>query len=663
MKSRILVITLSLFTTLLTACPSHNTLLPGLGGGGSKPGGQSQGGVDVGNLVSAIVPETNTSLTYPKDSWSSSTQDKTLKISNRSGSTIEAKRAEIKDLSSPSAIALQRYLKVKYPERDYQIIKLNGLDGVRAELASAGDQKTSDIYLVSAAMDFIHIQSQLHQADNGITEGDQIILSTRVKFRGVAYENPQVKTVTLQARNSKSPDRHAYSFWGDCFTYSDKDCNPLGGEAIAYEGQFQIGTAGYEHGRVVELGSEKDVPFDSIRVDGEYLVSSVAKLPIADIYTESTPQTIHREVDHIDLKPGFVYLVRTINWPDEDLITKMRVENLNGGDSATITYQKLVYQKKDELQAQIDALNKYTRENEMPLSTGEVTLYNYTTWGTFFFASFNFQYSTSGNMYITHNSWDLLFETNGSGNPVLSVPHTGSGIGLVTDLGFKDPESVTSADFPDPNTYKGVRGTPTIKGHTYAVMHYDYGDEDNSAVFAAVQVLDLSEKNDWVHLKFRRMKITRPNHFQKWIELGVPVETQHMTLEGNSSKATFYPFINKRADQGSHYYESLYFGASQEGKDYLAVDDRPFGKDRGLFKFGKNIALESVTQDSVESLKGKFERFATLEKGDVIAFLLENYYDRTILVMRIDDAQPGKSVTFSYRYLQRAKTAYSDDQD
>ena len=39
-------------------------------------------------------------------------------------------------------------------------------------------------------------------------------------------------------------------------------------------------------------------------------------------------------------------------------------------------------------------------ENEMPISEGEVTLYRESVWNNTSFASFNFQYSTSGNDFI-----------------------------------------------------------------------------------------------------------------------------------------------------------------------------------------------------------------------------------------------------------------------
>ncbi|MGZ3768578.1 MAG: hypothetical protein ACXVCP_02440 [Bdellovibrio sp.] len=617
---------------------------------------QSQGGVDVGNLQSALVPSTSASMSYP-NSWSSSSSSDVLTIKNKSGSVVEAKKSEINDLSSPNAVSLQQYLKQKHPDRDYKIVNFNGFEGVRAELSNTPTNKISDLYLVSELKDFIHIQSDLKKADDGISQGEQIILTVRVKYQGVPYENAQVKTVTLEARSENTSDRHAYSLLGDCYTYSDKGCNP-GGVAIAYERDFYIGTAGYDHGRVVELGPESQIPFDSIKVEGEYLIAPMSNIPISDIYSAFTPKDPQKDQDRISLKEGYVYLVRTISWPEEDLITKIKVKKVNGGSSTTITYQKLVAVKKNELQKQIELINKYTMENEAPLSTGEVMLYNRSVWNNYFYASFNFQYSTSGNMFITYNNWDLLFSNGCSGKPSFDVPHTGSGIGEVVDLGVKDLNTITSSDFPDPNNYKRTCGIDVIKGHTYAVYHYDYND-DASLTYGAVQVLDLDNSNKWVRLKFKRIKVGPSDYFQNWINLSVPQGIQSVTLEktANWLTARFYPFINKRGDQGSHYYEQMDFY-----DNLLSIDNRPYGNKRGFCKLPSGTSIDNVSVDEIESLRGKFNSQINLNAGDVVAVLLENYYDKTVMIMKINSLSPDKTIQLSIKYLQRAKTAYSDDQ-
>jgi hypothetical protein len=70
-----------------------------------------------------------------------------------------------------------------------------------------------------------------------------------------------------------------------------------------------------------------------------------------------------------------------------------------------------------------------------------------------------------------------------------------------------------------------------------------------------------------------------------------------------------------------------------------------------------------MTVVDIEAFKGKFDRDVQFNKGDVIAVLLENYYDRTVMVMRVDEHNPNQSVELSIKYLERAKAPYSDDEN
>ena len=269
------------FTILLAACsgsPDKNMQTPSM---------QLQGGVDVGNMESAIVPTTSASLSYPKNWVSATTDSGILEIKNKSGSVIKAKRADIKDLTSPSALSLQQYLNEKYPERKYEIVKFNGLEGVRAELAKVADTKKSDLYLVSEVKDFIHIQSDLKKSDEGISEGDQIILTARLKYQGVAYKSSLPKTVTLPINSNKG----SYSFKEDCFTHTN-ECSMHRTVGVSYRESsgFDIGNEGYDFGRIVELGPEAQIPFESVKIEGEYLIAPITSIPIADIYTAFNPQ-------------------------------------------------------------------------------------------------------------------------------------------------------------------------------------------------------------------------------------------------------------------------------------------------------------------------------------------------------------------------------------
>ena len=244
------------------------------------------------------------------------------------------------------------------------------------------------------------------------------------------------------------------------------------------------------------------------------------------------------------------------------------------------------------------------------------------------------------------------------------VPHTASAIGQVIDIGEKDISAVSLTDFPDPNTFKSDCGTDVLKGHTYLVYHYDYDDDEANSVFGAVQVIDLDPTNQWVRLKFRRIKIGPADYFQKWVNLTIPDGVQKVILEKTSNWLTgiFFPFLNKRGDFGSSLNnEKIEFSSFSGNENYLRTDSRPYGNKRGFYKLGNNIPLDKITVAEVEALKGNFDNYMIFNKGDVIAILLDNYYDRTVMVIRVDEHKPNKSVELSIKYLERGKAPYSEE--
>jgi hypothetical protein len=93
------------------------------------------------------------------------------------------------------------------------------------------------------------------------------------------------------------------------------------------------------------------------------------------------------------------------------------------------------------------------------------------------------------------------------------------------------------------------------------------------------------------------------------------------------------------------------------------VDSRPFGQERGFYRLGRDTSLENVSRTQIEALPKKFLSGVAIDPGDVYAVLLENFYDKTVMVMKIESYDPGRSVRLSFRYLARAKTAFSDDKE
>ena len=637
-----------------------------------QPPNSPDGGVDVGNMTQRAIPHTNATMSFPS-TWKDSSTTEALILKNSSGSEITAKKSAIKDLVSPTAITLQKYLQDKFPGREYKIIEINGLTGVRAELKTEKDSKQSEIYLLSELKDFIHIETNLYTANDGVAVGERIVLTAAIKYRGNAYENSKEKTIKLNAyayQGQLNKDA-AYSFLDDCYSYVDSSCRGVsvlfGNGGGSY---FSVGNAGYDAGRIVDLGKVEDVPFDSIKIEGEYLIAPVTKIPLTDIYTVFTPHDQNKEVDYISLQEGHVYLIRTISWPEEDVITKVVVEKLVLNKLVILKYQKLTYVDAKILQKQVDEINKYTIENEQPLNEGEMTLYNGSISGNYPYSSFNFEYSTTGNMFITRNSWDISFgyTWDGKQSPALSVPHTGGALGMVFELGDIDIKSVDRSLFPDPNNF--VRKPTAIQaGKTYGIYHHRYNDEIG-AIYGAVKVLEISPDFKWVRLKFRRVHLGPAEHFQKWIDLAVPETTTSVKLEmtNDYKSRVFYPFINKTGLDGFHYNEDFSF-EYMEGSDwgpsrtYFRCDYRPYGKDRGFALLPSDTNIADVTIADVEKLKGQMTAWQDVKPGEVFVGYMENFMDKTVFVARVEKVEDGKSIQFTMRYLQRQKAPYSDNKD
>ena len=657
----------SLFTTLLlltlAACsgPRDGALVVE-----KSENAQGGGGVDVGNLTSAAVPNTNASVSFPS-SWVAEQSEAVLVLKNTSGSKIQAQKSEITDLVSPTASSLKQYLEAKYPDRRYELITVNGLSGVRAELSQSATEKKSDLFLVSETSDFIHIQSSLKEENKGITTGDEIIASVRVKYRGEAILDSVPKTITLQKYRSDSNGNQTpstYSFNKECYTRFDKSCF---GTDVAYgynnKDSLRIGLAGYDSGRIIDLGSENEIPFDSIKIDKDYLVAPATKISIADIYTAFTPKDQHAEKDEANLQKGHVYLIRTISWPSEDVIVKVKVDELVSGTSVTLTYQKLIFVQPKVLQQQVEQMNTNTIQNEQPISEGEVTLYSRATYNNYFYASFNFEYSTSGNMFITRNSWDIHFSSSEHGTPFLTAGGSGGEVTLLTDFGAKPLSAIQKSDFPDANLYKTYRGLQNVKkGNVYGVLHHRFNDKIG-VIYAAVQVLDIAPDASWVRLKFRRIYMGPAEHFQKWTELKVTSEIKSLQFGKTDTfwQTVFYPFTDsQKIDGGYMPSERLSFWWRDPQTPSVSVDIRPYGKDKGAVLLGRDLNLNSITVADIEKQKGNLISDLNFEKGDVIGLYLENYFEKTILVMKVEKAEPGQPLQLTYKRLYNAKAIYSD---
>lgn len=288
---------------------------------------KAQGGVDVGNMSSS-VPATNAYFEL-LGNWKSKIEGNLLILENSSFSRIEASKVTLKGLETLNANELEKYLSKSNPERQYKIIKFNGLEGVRAELTNNDQTRISDIYLVSEGKDLIHIVANLNNSGDGFTEGEQIISTIRVKYIGTAYKNSPA--ITLDLSHQRDDVVYKYSFSQDC--WEDLGCKGSMFELKDYNLSVE--------GNIVELGPEDTIAFDSIHVEGEFLVAPNSKFPISDIYADERGQSILR------IKDGFVYLIRVDNGPEAGLIIKLKVTGELAGENTVFRYQKLVAVKPD----------------------------------------------------------------------------------------------------------------------------------------------------------------------------------------------------------------------------------------------------------------------------------------------------------------------------
>lgn len=613
---------------------------------------QAQGGVDVGNMSSTVgIPLTQAFLSYP-EGWDAKVENNVLTITNAGSSTIKALRSEITEVVAPTQTALINYLNEKYSDRIYTTIEINGMKGVRAEITSTAEHKVSDIYLVSELHDFIHIVTDLYGDNSGFIEGEQIIQTTRLKYFGEAIKDSATKTIKFEGEN------RFYSISEECFESDDQDVKKCAGIRISFNSSWLY--VGSENSRVVDLGSEKELAFDSVRIEEEFLVSPMTKTPIADIYSTFTPQKQVAEQAAIKTKIGHTYLIRTVDWPNEDIITKLTIRNSSQGFKI-VTYQKLISVSKENLRSQVELINRYTRENEMPLAEGEVTLYNLKNTNNSAYAGFNFHYSSSGNRYIDNGNWDVTFYWSTiTERPILSVNpmglefYNGEGTSGIVDLGNKKLKDISTSDFPQ--TFSDNSFTPEI-GKSYGIFHHrnasTYG-----AIYGAVKVLDVDENFNWIRLQFRRLdkEMTAPTvsaatttasqpavKKQEIEDAAVPewTEEDHQAyMEQQAEEAAAYNVLIDKDRTFYFRYTNIGVGfeSTKDGDVLVLKDPKGESLNLGYYKSISDVPLQDIMNPKYNTTNR-----VSFKKGDVVAFTIQEA-GFTYFTLRIDEHRPGKSV-------------------
>lgn len=605
------------------------------------------GGVDVGNMNAISVPGTHLVVT-PPETWRQTISKDELLYQGPAGTSVRFSLSDLTDVTSPRAESLKLILDAREPRNQHKIVRFNGLEGVRTEWSSAGRMGRVRLYLVSELSDFVKVEMDFANAPGEVEEAEKLARSARILYKGQAIQGSLPQVVPI----SDIADR-AYSFSGDCIGYHSVGCRGVYVEIrkSMIENQFMlsIGTSGADTGRIVELGPEAEVPFDQIRVEGPFLVSPDSQTRLEDIYARFSPDNRVPERNSMMVRPGYTYLLRTIAWPEEDLITKVRVESRNG--VASLTYEKLVSVPESELQRQVDAINQYTRIVDVPKSSGEVVLFNRSVYGAYSYAGFNFEYGTSGNHFITANSWDLLYTGGSMGlGPSAVTGHLSD----IVDLGEgRSLESVTKEDLPNGNDWEaGAHSYQPVRDHTYLVWNVT---RDRRMIIGAVKVVEIAEDRAWILLQWRRVSIEEAPRTQRWIELGAGDEVKSVTLR-------YRPGLAIVEDSQSFSLLSGQNGASSPDTiiwtGALYTDTRPFKSESGFFRLPDGSRLSSIDVATIEGLRGRFAPSVNEPKaGQIYAFRSENYQYRVLGVIEVR-AIRGFEIELGIRVLSRARAPH-----
>jgi len=281
-------------------------------------------------------------------------------------------------------------------------------------------------------------------------------------------------------------------------------------------------------------------------------------------------------------------------------------------------------------------------------------LYNHSIWKNLVYSTFNFQYSTMLNRFITENKWDLFFANSCDKKPTLNASDIPGAVTGMVPLQFKNINLVTLADFPDPNDAKGNVCDGLIeKGKTYGFYTHSTGQHP-AAVYGAAQVIELDKDGNWVRLKFRRIAVQKPQRFQQWQSgafAGLPgwkFTNEQPFFIHDPYKRRSFEFISFKSNNGA---------------DQLVMSSSLYEKDCGLFNFGEISNLDSLTTHDLENKKGEFLKAVEISAGDVIGVYSENYHYKVIMVFKIDEHNIGKSTLVSTKYLYQAKTKFNTPSD
>lgn len=577
------------------------------------------------------IPNTNAFMTNT-DKWTSSVNNNILTFTSNTSSTVTARKSEIKHIASPNQIGLKLYLEELHPERDYQEFEVNGLKGVRANFVNTESKKQADIYLISEIKDFIHITTDLISSEDDYLKGEKIISSVRIKYTGEAVKNSDTKTVVLDEKS------WPFSFNKHC-SMRTSECN--GNNVWTYFDNFntEMSVNGV-NSIIIELGPDSESRFDSTKTNGEFIETSVERILISSLNSSFNQKGHTKAGNRIKIKSGYVYVIRTVNWPNEDVITKFKIDSIKE-DKITITYSKLLELSKKNLNQQLAILNKNTSESAEALDEGEITLmadngFTFKDWTakphdtSYDYCDFELQYSK-----LTTCDSDSRGE-----------------IAEIFKLENKDFSNLTKDDFPNPTSFSpGKNQDVEVEvGKTYGIYRHT-NSEKTGAVYGVIQVNKVDENNKWVRLKFRRIYSGKSERFQNWQSHDVTPEPWNELLLEND--VYYYPGGGP-ANQGNGIVFSPF-------DDILSIESNPYGNERGFYNFGNKVDFHRITKQDVESKSNQMVNLIDIRVGDVIGIFTENYFYKNILLIKITAHTRGMSVNFDTKYFYSATAIYEGE--
>jgi hypothetical protein len=568
------------------------------------------GGVDVGNFNVVNIPNSNLELDIPVE-WKQQLSGDSVTLTTSYNGLIKVKPANFAGNQLLKAEEIINYMNAT-TGRSYRKLVINGLDSV--EYASP-NMLERDLFVISPTNKVINFTGVVNIKD---TKSFKTALRTiRFKFRGVKSLGHKDITKDIVVYTASGSDtNNAVVFKDECAGYN---CGYGVHSSLTSDDILYIGTSGYSTGKVIDLGIDyKD--YDKINVSGDYILFPDTKVELDKIYSKFSTQKPTENLSRIKLKEGHVYLVRTINWPEEDMLFKMRVDNLNSGKDMTITFKRLVEVPARNLKRYVLDMNRYTEEVEAKKNSGIVTLYDRSLWaGGYAPSTFNFFYGTRDNQFITRNSWDMGFD--GGSRSVFRCSNSRCEI---FSLGGVALDKIYLKDFPEPNYIGLKRSRAAIEvGNTYLIMSYEYSyDYDAKGVWAAFTILDQEEGlKRWVKVKWKKFKS------EKEVD---PFILTNFHIDSSIKESSF-----KR-----RYGHSLY--ADFMGLENYCSSDIHLSPDR--FSFGSNF------QGGTHRIKKKLENIK-LNDLDESKFKTD-FFSRK--------KRMGSHYRKGHRYIYRAKTLWED---